>query len=247
MLQRTLMRIPDWGLLDRIYLLRKGRDENHEADFTSLDISPIDPVFRHSDVFWFCFLPALVSYNLDSLPQEGNVYTYFQPPKVGSAEVGKTRLVQEKISGKALSDIQGLNLSREQINFLSLSMGNAPAFYLAGNGLDVNKIVSVVPGDDLPWCIQNSIGTGVIAKNARTNGYYHEDLDKFSPGRNIGEIHPETQIDLGLGGKDKIVPYESQRKLAIKAERRENTRIRTYKHSGHIQTIRWFSNDWQKR
>lgn len=239
-----MISVPDFGLLDEWFLLRRGTGEGSNADFDRWEIAPREPIRRKSDDFWFCFLPSLAAVNPDTLPREGNVYCYSPPPKAGSAVRGRTLSVLRKMVDKAYEDIQRLDLETEQINFLGISIGNAPPYYLASQVFNVRRIVSVVPGHDLQWCIKNSTSTRNVATEAREREYGFDDLDVFSPMNCVDGIDPSTEIEFFLGGRDRIVPYESQRKLADKvSDTIRDVKVRTYKNSGHIQTIMRFSRN----
>jgi len=257
-----MVRIPDFGGIDTFYLRRRDllnlltrdRVDDSDTDF-EWDITPIKPIIKErSNDYWFCFLPSFVAIDLESLPREGNVYCYAQPRDAGSAKKGKTRRAEERISEVAINQINDLNLRHEQIiNFMAISLGNAPAYYVAAHiarlGFNINRFVSVLPGMDLAWCILNSTITRKVARSARREGYDYGDLADLSPGKNIeGMSSSVTSMEFFLGERDRAVPYKSQRDLADKAVEimgEEKVKVRTYKRSGHIQTVRRFTQDWQ--
>jgi len=252
-------RIPDFGVRDTIYLRWKSirglfkRNQEDEASF-KWNITPIEPIIREADSdYWFCFLPSFIAIDESALPKEGNVYCYSPPRAVGSARRGKTRDALKRISDVALDQISGLNLGLERkANFVAISTGVASSFdvasSLAENGLRLNRVVSVVAGMDFPWCIHNSTATRDVARNARKIGYFHEDLEVFSPGRNIGGLSSATSLEFYLGGSDEVVPHINQCDLVEKAVEvigRDKVKVRTYENSGHIQAVEWFLKDWQ--
>jgi hypothetical protein len=240
--------LPDYGFLDWVYVKSKGSGEDPNINFDEWNITPFEPMRRGTDSYWFCFLPSIVAHREDILPESGTIYRYILPSRAISAERGKTVLLLERMVDSVYVDIDFLGLSQAQINFLGISLGNCPAYYLAGNGIDAARIISVVPGANLPWCVHNGLATRRVGENARGNGYNHEDLEGFSPISHIGKIASDTEMELWLGGRDLIVPSESGEELERGLTReRANLDVKKDSGSGHVQSIGRFVRDWQRK
>jgi len=270
----NMKRIPDYGWQDAFYLRKRNlvdflerrrrnlldflkidRENDPDAEDFEWDITPIPPIIRgDSNQYWFCFLPNYIATDTTFLPKEGNVYCYSPPMRIASPKEGKTRSALERMSRVAIDQISDLNLGPEQVaNFYGVSFGTVSEFdvasYLARMGFNIGRAVSVVSGMDLPWCILNSTVTRRTARKARRMDYEYEDLADFSPGTTIEGMASIKSMEFYLGGRDRVVPSENQHELvnkAIKVMGADKVKTTIYPNSGHVQTVKWFSEDWQQ-
>tara|TARA_Y100000034_G_scaffold98457_1_gene120623 strand:- start:2427 stop:3143 length:717 start_codon:yes stop_codon:yes gene_type:complete len=216
--------------------------EDRIADAYDLE----DNVFDNSDGdghTWFCFLPARV-YNKrllrhGVLPRENKSQIIYRLPFPSVVtNPSEIRGYLDEIYLDALSIY--VDRFHEGVSVLGVSLGNALAFRFA-NTVECDRLVSIVPGADVPYGISIGSATKHIYKEALDRGEYDMDafrdaLDIYSPEQNINNL-PED-IEIHGGSMDRVVPYEQCERLVDKIEASgRHPRLVTRRWVGHTGAI----------
>lgn len=230
-----------FGLSDRLYALllskyKELEDSNQDINWT--------PQHRTHEGLWLCFLPSF-AYNSRKLrkrilPQEGNLWVCEVPQFAIQTNPSITREILERVSEAGLEIINASDVANP--SFLGVSLGNAPAFYLANQTGSTGRLVSIAPGSYLPECIRESVATAHIIKKGLKRGYLFEDyiyhLSQFSPSNNLYNL--QTQTEVHLGRYDLMIPYKRGKELTDQLQKRNNTRVTINAYQDHVSLIRSF-------
>ena len=198
-----------FGLLDRFYALTLSGYK--ELENSKQDIH-WTPYYNESTDLWLCFLPSFAyrSRRIREriLPKTGSLWVCEIPKFTIQPNPSITREILEKVSEKGNQLIEQSHIKNP--SFLGVSLGNAPAFYLANLTGSTGRLVSVAPGSYLPECIRESVATSHIVKKGLRRGYSFEDyvahLSQFSPINNLDNL--QTQTEVHLGRYDLMIPYK---------------------------------------
>jgi hypothetical protein len=244
-----------FGLSDYLYVM-KSIIGPREVPLKDWDTEP-KSCPRESDTSWLCFYSKKVDTKLPHItPRTGNVYKFYIPQKAISPNPTETSSLLERIAESAHRTIETNGIKDKNLNLLGVSLGNAIPYYLAYNGYLPSRIVSVVPGSNLPLSIMKSIATLKVQKainlaashDENAFSSYYATLSRFSPANLIGKITDQTKIDVHLGTHDLMIPSEEGEKFvqALKIQG-INPKIKRYWPFGHIQTIKKFARTWQEK
>jgi len=232
-------------LLDRAYVLLR-RNGGGLPTLVDSDSKVED---KSSDP-WFLFLPDFIFEKTHlwktAFPENANVYAYCLPRAAIQPDPVQTRGFLQRVTDEAVERLGSLE-NPDKLSIIGISLGNAPAFKIA-NSFPLETLISVVPGSKLPECIWESIATNRIVRGSgKTLEDYQDALKDFSTIENLQGVSANN-IEVYLGAYDLMIPYSRGQELVRAMESRGlDPKVRTYRLSGHVEAIHYFSKDFSRR